>query len=71
MHEQVYFLLLSLQGLVSVNTAQQQVTVRGGMTLDELNLILEEHGLAMKNLGSISDQTIAGAISTGQLIWSH
>ena len=42
-----------------------EVTVRAGTTLNQLNRFLNDQGLAMKNLGSISDQSVAGAISTG------
>ena len=42
-----------------------EVTVKAGTTLHQLNHYLDDRGLAMKNLGSISDQTVAGAISTG------
>ena len=42
-----------------------KVTVKGGTTLKQVNHYLNEQGLAMKNLGSISEQTVAGAISTG------
>ena len=52
-------------GLVSVDESNKQVTVKAGTTFTELNEILSERGLAMKNLGSISDQTVAGGISTG------
>lgn len=41
------------------------VTVQAGMTLDRLNRILWENGMAISNLGSISEQTVAGALSTG------
>jgi len=34
--------------------------VQGGMTLDELHRHLDSYGLAMSNMGSISDQTVAG-----------
>ena len=34
--------------------------VQGGMTLAKLHRHLDEHGLAMSNIGSISDQTVAG-----------
>ena len=54
-----------LQGLVSVDRESQQATFRAGTTLKEVNTLLEDHGLAMSQLGSISDQTVAGAISTG------
>ncbi len=56
------------QGLVSINRELHQVTVRGGTTFNELNRILDDNGLAMSVLGSISEQTVAGAISTGQYI---
>ena len=53
------------QSIVSVDKEKMEVTVRAGSTLSELNSLLEEHGLAMKILGSISNQTVGGAISTG------
>ena len=53
------------QGLVSLDSKSQQATFRGGTTLKEVNAILEDYGLAMTQLGSISDQTVAGAIATG------
>ena len=51
---------------MSVDREKMEVTVRAGTTLSELNVLLEEYGLAMRILGSISDQTVAGAISTGK-----
>lgn len=54
-----------MQGLVSLDRESLQATFRGGTTLKEVNAILEEYGLAMTQLGSISDQTVAGAIATG------
>lgn len=62
-------LLLSLHlltGLVAVDPEAKQVTVRAGTTLRELNTLLDNRGLALKNNPSISDQTIAGVISTGK-----
>ena len=47
-----------------------EVTVRAGTTLKWLNRFLESEGLAMKNLGSILDQTAAGAVSTGMHVFS-
>jgi FAD-linked oxidoreductase len=41
------------------------VTVGAGTRLSDLNVALAERGLAMRNLGDIDRQTIAGAISTG------
>lgn len=54
-------------GLVSHDVGKKQVTIRGGTTLSEMNTILDGLGLALSNLPSISDQTIAGTIATGML----
>ncbi|KAG9292380.1 hypothetical protein G9A89_015250 [Geosiphon pyriformis] len=40
------------------------VTVEAGIRLHQLNEELKSRGLALGNLGSISDQSVAGAIST-------
>ena len=60
------YMYILAQGIVSVDQEKMEVTVRAGTTLSELNVLLEEHGLAMRILGSISEQTVAGAISTGK-----
>ncbi|MFI2753130.1 D-arabinono-1,4-lactone oxidase [Cellulomonas sp. P22] len=41
------------------------VTVGAGIRLHDLNRVLATCGLAMRNLGDIDHQTLAGAISTG------
>ncbi|KAK6461198.1 D-arabinono-1,4-lactone oxidase [Scheffersomyces coipomensis] len=41
------------------------LTVEAGIRIFELNKYLKSHQLAIQNLGSISDQSIAGLISTG------
>lgn len=41
------------------------VTAQAGMRVYQLNEILESKGLAMQSLGSISEQSLAGIISTG------
>lgn len=41
------------------------VTLEAGIHIYEINSLLAENGLAVQNLGSISDQSIAGIISTG------
>jgi L-gulonolactone oxidase len=51
--------------LVSVDKENLRVTVQAGIKLRDLNARLEQHGLALANLGSIDDQSLAGAISTG------
>lgn len=50
---------------IGVDAERQQVTVGAGIRLKELNELLPRHGLALANLGSIAEQSIAGAISTG------
>ena len=54
-----------------MDTTSLQATFRGGTTLNEVNAILEEYGLAMTQLGSISDQTVAGAIATGTYMHTY
>lgn len=41
------------------------VTVRAGMKICELNEILAAHNLALPTMGTIAEQTVSGAISTG------
>lgn len=41
------------------------LTVEAGIRIYQLNDYLKQHKLAIQNLGSISDQSIAGLISTG------
>lgn len=47
-----------------VNKATNQVVIQAGATLKSIILALETQGYAFANLGSISAQSIAGAIST-------
>jgi FAD/FMN-containing dehydrogenase len=54
-----------LNRMVQINKDTLQVTVQGGMRLKHLHNLLYAEGLAMPNIGSISEQTVAGAISTG------
>src|SRR3712207_3511071 len=54
----------NLDRIVSINVEHQRVTVQAGIRLKELNRILPKHDLGMRNLGSIGEQSIAGAIST-------
>jgi L-gulonolactone oxidase len=51
--------------LLWVNKEKLQVRVQAGIKLWQLNTLLDKEGLALKNLGSIAKQSIAGAISTG------
>ncbi|KAJ2970806.1 hypothetical protein NQ176_g8008 [Zarea fungicola] len=49
----------------SVDTENGIVVMESGIRLHTLCEELDRHGLAMPNLGSINEQSIAGAISTG------
>lgn len=51
--------------VLKVDKDKMQVTVQAGIKLWQLNKELDRHGLALRNLGSIADQSVAGAISTG------
>jgi L-gulono-1,4-lactone dehydrogenase len=50
--------------ILNIDTVNRRVTVEVGITLSQLNLELDRRGLAMANLGDITYQTVAGAIST-------
>ncbi|KAI9766907.1 MAG: D-arabinono-1,4-lactone oxidase [Geoglossum simile] len=50
--------------VTSVDEARKVVVLQSGIRLHQLGLELRKLGLAMPNLGSIDDQSIAGAIST-------
>ena len=47
-----------------VNFEKRFVHAQGGITLENLHAVLQAHGLAMINLGSISEQTLAGMMTT-------
>lgn len=58
--------LLTLDDLERpIRVEGQRVTVPGGMRLKNVIPALRERGLAFRNLGSITEQSIAGAFSTG------
>jgi L-gulonolactone oxidase len=50
--------------VIEIDRQAGLITVEAGIRLNELNDRLDDAGLAMSNLGSISEQSIAGAIST-------
>jgi FAD-linked oxidoreductase len=51
--------------VVRVDKAANTVTVEAGVRLKDMIRVLHDHGLSMLNLGSIADQSAAGALSTG------
>jgi FAD-linked oxidoreductase len=54
-----------LCGTAEIDADAMTVTVSAGTTLHDLNLQLEDAGYALTNMGDVSVQTAAGAISTG------
>ncbi|WP_018656822.1 D-arabinono-1,4-lactone oxidase [Actinomadura flavalba] len=54
----------ALTGVRSVDTATGLVTVEAGLHLHRLNRLLDDHGLALANMGDIQEQTVAGALQT-------
>ncbi len=52
------------QQILNLNREKHQVTVRAGIKLWQLNEYLYKQGYSLKNLGSVSAQSVAGAINT-------
>jgi L-gulono-1,4-lactone dehydrogenase len=57
--------LTSYTGVVAVDRAAGEVTVRAGTPLGALCAALDAQGLALENIGTLAEQTVAGALSTG------
>jgi len=53
-----------LRAILEINTEKRYITAQGGAILSDLHVALAQHDLAMINVGSISDQTIAGLVAT-------
>ena len=53
-----------LEKVLSFDTKSNVVTVEAGIRLHQLGAELRKHGMAIQNLGSIDNQSLAGAIST-------
>lgn len=61
-------ILISLdqwQGVEAVDKEKMTAVVRAGTRLEQVGAELHAHGVAMENLGDITDQSIAGAFLTG------
>jgi D-arabinono-1,4-lactone oxidase len=50
--------------VLAVDEKAQTLTVQAGIRLHDLNLQAKQYGLTMPNLGSIDEQSLAGAIGT-------
>lgn len=57
--------LKNFNKILEVDDERQTVTVEAGILLTDLNERLHDNGLALSVLGSVSDVSLAGAISTG------
>jgi len=57
--------LRRLNRVLALDVAAGVGKVEAGLSLSALNEALDRNGLALENLASISDQSIAGAIGTG------
>jgi L-gulonolactone oxidase len=65
MSNDIMITLKKFNKLLAVDKASRTVQAQSGIALRELNEQLPAHGLALPNLGSISDQSVAGMMSTG------
>lgn len=57
--------LSRLRGILALDPVARSVTARSGTTLRTLSRALEQAGLALENVGTLADQTVGGAIATG------
>ncbi|MEU5523791.1 D-arabinono-1,4-lactone oxidase [Streptomyces sp. NPDC047860] len=57
--------LTRFTGIQRVDREARTVTVRSGTTLAAVNTALEQAGLALPNIGTLAEQTVAGALATG------
>ncbi|CDO70398.1 hypothetical protein BN946_scf184999.g38 [Trametes cinnabarina] len=53
-----------LNKVIELNAEKRFVVAQAGIVLNDLHAVLAQHGLAMRNLGSISDQTLGGVVTT-------
>lgn len=57
--------LANYTGIVTVDPDAETATVRAGTTIRQCNRALAAHGLALRNMGDVDRQTLAGALATG------
>ncbi len=55
----------NLSRVLELDSERKLVTVEAGIRLKDLNAWLYERGFALENLGSVGEQSIAGATATG------
>ena len=56
--------LTRMNRVINVDHTRGVITVQAGIVLSDLNAYLELHQLSMPNLGDVTYQTLAGAVST-------
>jgi len=57
--------LSRMRGVLGLDPVRRTVTVRAGTTIGELSRVLESAGLALPNVGTLDEQTVGGAMATG------
>ena len=62
--DEVMIDLAQMNRVVNVDHVGGVITVQAGIVLSDLNAYLESHKLSMPNLGDVTYQTLAGAVST-------
>jgi FAD-linked oxidoreductase len=62
--DEVMIDLTRMNRVVNVDHTRGVITVQAGIVLSDLNAYLESHQLSMPNLGDVTYQTLAGALST-------
>lgn len=56
--------LKKMKAVLEIDYDKKQVTVEAGLMVNELNELLDDHGLALPSLSSVSEMSCAGAIGT-------
>ncbi len=64
--EDIFISLHKYQGLVEFDENAKVASFRGGTTIGQINQVLFSRGFSLSILPAFDQQTIAGAISTGQ-----
>lgn len=57
--------LSAFSGVIEADRYARTITVRSGTSLREVNATLDRLGLALPSIGTLAEQTVAGAMSTG------
>ena len=69
--EDIYISLYKHRGLVKLDELTKTASFKGGTRLWEINAILAQHDFGLSVLPSVSNQTIGGAIATGNFSYCN